>query len=257
MIKRVLRWTQYALFFIGTVALACCVFFLAQEKLFQAYESWSFQRALQQGHSTATRLSPSQFSVPSDVRPTPPITAPAGRAVIGRLEIPSVKLSVMVLADDNARSLRLGAGHIPGTALPGTPGNVGVAGHRDTVFRALRGISRNDRITLTTPAGTYLYQVQFTRVVNPDDVQVLASSAQPSLTLVTCYPFYYVGAAPKRFVVHARFAPAPANRPVVSSVAHGDATRESDPAAAAGPRLARTARRLRRLPGETGASNNG
>lgn len=212
MIKRVLRWTHYALFFIGTVALACCAFFLAREKLFQAYESWSFRRALQQERSPAGRFSPSQFGVPRNVHPTPRIAIPAGRAVIGRLEIPSVKLSVMVLPDDSARSLRLGAGHIPGTALPGNAGNVGIAGHRDTVFRALRGISRNDRITLTTPTGTYLYQVESTRVVNPDDVQLLTASAQPSLTLVTCYPFYYVGAAPKRFVVHAGLAPALVNR---------------------------------------------
>ena len=87
--------------------------------------------------------------------------------------------------------------------MPGTPGNVGLAGHRDTFFRALRNIRPDDTIELETTEGTYRYQVSSTRIVTPRDVSVLKSSGGPTLTLVTCYPFYYVGSAPKRFIVHA------------------------------------------------------
>jgi len=94
-------------------------------------------------------------------------------------------------------------GHIPGTALPGNVGNVGLAGHRDTFFRALRNIQADDTIEMQTTAGTYRYVVKSTRIVTPRDVSVLQASGGETLTLVTCYPFYYVGSAPKRFIVHA------------------------------------------------------
>lgn len=110
----------------------------------------------------------------------------------------------MVVEGVKPRSLKLAVGHIPGTALPGGPGNVGIAGHRDTFFRRLRGIHTRDKITLTMPYGSYQYSVESTQIVEPTDVQVLQTSNEPILTLVTCYPFYYVGPAPKRFVVKAR-----------------------------------------------------
>ncbi|HVB38772.1 MAG TPA: class D sortase, partial [Vicinamibacterales bacterium] len=91
----------------------------------------------------------------------------------------------------------------PGTALPGQRGNVGVAGHRDTVFRPLRHVRRGDLVALTTPHGTFDYRVAWTRIVSPADVAVLQPTHRPSLTLVTCYPFYFVGHAPRRFVVRA------------------------------------------------------
>ena len=96
------------------------------------------------------------------------------------------------------------AGHIPGTAFPDEPGNVGIAGHRDTFFRKLSGIRKEDLITLTTPVGSYRYSVEWTRVVAPEDVAVLNPSRAATLTLVTCYPFSYLGPAPQRFIVRAR-----------------------------------------------------
>jgi sortase A len=95
------------------------------------------------------------------------------------------------------------AGHIAGTALPGQPGNIGISAHRDTFFRALRNIRRDDTIVLTTLGGDYRYRVLSTKVVSPYDVGVLNSSSDQILTLVTCYPFYFVGAAPSRFIVRA------------------------------------------------------
>jgi len=99
--------------------------------------------------------------------------------------------------------LRLGAGHIEGTPLPGEPGNIGIAGHRDTFFRELKDVRENDEIDLQTATGLFRYEVDWVKVVAPDDNSVLATSTESALTLVTCYPFYLVGPAPNRFVVHA------------------------------------------------------
>jgi sortase A len=124
--------------------------------------------------------------------------------VVGELGIPRLHLSVMVFEGDDAAILKQGAGHIPGTALPAGNGNIGIAAHRDTYFRPLRAIRANDVITLTTPAGTAWYAVSEHEIVQPSDVGVLAQTPGRDLTLVTCYPFFYVGRAPERFIVHAR-----------------------------------------------------
>jgi LPXTG-site transpeptidase (sortase) family protein len=123
--------------------------------------------------------------------------------VLGRLDIPRLGVSVAVLQGTDARTLRLGAGHVESTSLPGEAGNSGIAGHRDTFFRALKDIRRNDQIQLQTATGLFRYEVDWTKVVAPDEVTVLAPSTESALTLVTCYPFYFVGSAPKRFVVRA------------------------------------------------------
>jgi sortase A len=124
--------------------------------------------------------------------------------VIGELEIPRLQVSVMVFEGDDAGILSEGAGHIPGTALRSGTGNIGIAAHRDTYFRPLRLVHANDVIALTTPAGVSRYAVTDTKIVQPSNVGVLAVAPGRDLTLVTCYPFYYVGNAPQRFIVHAR-----------------------------------------------------
>jgi len=101
-------------------------------------------------------------------------------------------------------TLERGVGHVPGTAAPGDAGNVGLAGHRDTYFRALRKIRLQDRIRLVTDHGSYQYLVESIEVVRPQDIWVLDASQRPILTLVTCYPFSLVGRAPHRFIVRAR-----------------------------------------------------
>jgi sortase A len=123
---------------------------------------------------------------------------------IGRMEIPRLSVSIMVLEGTSATNLRVAAGHIPGTALPGVVGNVGIAAHRDTFFRPLRHVQPKDTIVLTTSYGTFRYVVDAIEIVGPTDVQVLHRTSNRELTLVTCYPFFYVGPAPKRFIVHAR-----------------------------------------------------
>ncbi len=124
--------------------------------------------------------------------------------IIGELEIPRLQVSVMVFEGDDAEILSQGAGHIPGTTLRSGRGNIGIAAHRDTYFRPLRVIHANDIICLKTPAGMSQYAVTETKIVRPSDVGVLANAPGRDLTLVTCYPFYYLGNAPERFIVHAR-----------------------------------------------------
>jgi sortase A len=124
-------------------------------------------------------------------------------AVLARLDVPSMKLSVFVLPGTDAFSLNGGVGHIPGTARPGEPGNVGLAGHRDGFFRGLGSLATGDVLRLTTPRGSVEYHVEWTRIVDPSDVDVLAGCGKDALTLVTCYPFRIVGHAPKRYIVRA------------------------------------------------------
>ena len=116
--------------------------------------------------------------------------------LFGRLQIPRLNLSVMVMEGDTNTILRLGAGHVPGTPLA-------IAGHRDTFFRPLKDIQLSDTIRFTTPDGTTEYRVISTKIVSPNDTWVLDENSPDTLTLVTCYPFYYIGPAPKRFIVQA------------------------------------------------------
>jgi sortase A len=120
------------------------------------------------------------------------------------MEIPRLPLSVVVIEGTGATTLQRAAGHIPGTALPGESGNIGIAGHRDTFFRPLKDLRINDEIRLTTLNGIFQYEVESITIVEPDNIGVLAPSAGNVLTLVSCYPFSFVGPAPKRWIVRAR-----------------------------------------------------
>ena len=123
--------------------------------------------------------------------------------VLGILEIPRLSLEVPVY--DGASDLHMdrGAARIDGTAMPGEPGNLGVAGHRDGYFRVLKDIELGDEITITTVDGLESYVVLELSIVDPTAIEVLDPTVQQSVTLVTCYPFYFVGHAPERFIVRA------------------------------------------------------
>ena len=129
-----------------------------------------------------------------------PIPAP-----LAVLRIPKLRLEVAVLPGTDDATLDRGLGHIDDTALPGADGNTGIAGHRDGFFRGLKDIRPGDAIEIDTLDRTNIYRVERTWIVDPTDVSVLDPTASPSLTLVTCYPFYYVGSAPQRFIVRAVF----------------------------------------------------
>lgn len=174
-------------------------YWLIDAKLFQAYENWRLNRAIAKIPVLPLRQ-PRIVPVSSAVIFAQPIVR---GAVIGRLEISRIGISVIVAEGTDGKTLRRAVGHIPGTALPGEQGNVGISGHRDTFFRPLRNIRQDDEITLATLNGAYRYRVDKIEVVGPENTEVLDSSSESVLTLVTCYPFYYVGPAPKRFVVRA------------------------------------------------------
>jgi LPXTG-site transpeptidase (sortase) family protein len=122
-------------------------------------------------------------------------------AWVARLEAPAVSLKATVLEGSDDRTLRRAAGHIESTPLPGEPGNIGIAGHRDTTFYPVRKLKAGDRLTLTTAGRIFEYEVRNTWIVEPEDIQVLDPTTQSAITLVTCYPFNFVGNAPKRFIV--------------------------------------------------------
>jgi sortase A len=129
--------------------------------------------------------------------------AAPGGIPLAVLAIPRFRLEVPVLEGTDELTLNRALGLIEGTARPGGRGNVGIAGHRDGFFRCLKDIAPGDMITLRAPAGNRDYVVKSVRVVEPDDVSVLDDAPRDVLTLVTCYPFYYVGSAPQRFIVRA------------------------------------------------------
>jgi sortase A len=123
-----------------------------------------------------------------------------------RLLIPRLKVHFFVVEGDGQKELRIGPGHMPGTALPGSAGNCIIAGHRDTHFRVLKDLHKGDEVILETPAKNFHYRVTGLSVVSPRNRRLLADTPAPVLSLITCYPFYYVGPAPRRLVVRARLA---------------------------------------------------
>lgn len=214
--KSLLRRTELVCFGLGAVSMGFCAALLGHAWFFQAYENWAFEQKLEGGPvsyrefvTQAVSFSPAPGELPvlpareGGKPPSLGFDGAGGGSIVGRLEIPRIGLKTMILEGVSPRTLALAVGHVPGTALPGDAGNVGVAGHRDTFFRGLRGVRPGDTIVLTTLTGSYEYRVKSFEVVTPHDTWVLANSVEPSLTLVTCYPFYYVGPAPERFIVHA------------------------------------------------------
>ena len=203
-LRRILRWAQLILFAGGVSLLAYCGFVLLDARSFQhgARRQLEQMRADRQAANGEVR----RTAFPASPATSPPAVS---GGLIGRIDIPRLGLSAIVIEGTSATSLRRAVGHITGTALPGQPGNVGISGHRDTFFRPLRNIRRNDIITLSTLFGDYRYRVVSTRIVRPDSVAELDPSRDEILTLVTCYPFYYVGPAPNRFIVRALAEPRP------------------------------------------------
>jgi sortase A len=186
------------LFACAVLLLGYCAFALVDAWIFQRHESRELDRLLRdrQAASQSARQAASS---------TAPVVAPADAdGLIGRIEIPRLLLSAVVVEGVDKITLRRAVGHIPGTALPGHPGNVGLAGHRDTFFRSLKDVKIKDEVQLSTLQGNFRYEVESLRVVKPENVGVLAPPGHNVLTLVTCYPFYFVGPAPQRWIVRAK-----------------------------------------------------
>lgn len=199
--RRIYQWTQAMLLALSLVMLGYCGFVQVDTFAFQWSEHRNFERLL----LNRAHANPAPPALGANIPAQPPVQ-PAGTVVdgvLGRLDIPRLGLSVIVVEGTSKADLRRAVGHIRGTALPGQVGNAGISGHRDTFFRPLRNIHHNDIVSLTTVLGEHRYRVVATAVVDPSDVSVLASGQDEILTLVTCYPFYYAGPAPSRFIVRA------------------------------------------------------
>jgi sortase A len=191
-IDRTIRWLERALVALGSVCLMWVGALSMQAVSYQAEQN--------------ARLA--QLGASSDH-----LSADRGRDVaallgdanvpIGRLEIPRLGLSAVVMEGDDEHTLNAAVGHLPDTPLPWQEGNAALAGHRDTFFRPLRHLQDGDEIRLLTPRGTFRYRATRQVVVEPDELWVLNPSPAAALTLITCYPFDFVGPAPRRFVVHA------------------------------------------------------
>jgi sortase A len=208
---RVLIWLERTLLVIGIVLIGYYGYMSAETYLYQQLENRELDAILASAPSAKDHV---PVSPPPRLRPSP-------GSPVGRIEIPRLGVSAVIRAGSDARTLRLAVGHIPGTALPGETGNIGLAGHRDTFFRRLRDIRPSDEIRVVTTTGTFVFSVAKTQIVMPQDTWVLDPTATPTLTLVTCYPFTYIGSAPQRFIVHAVEMPdaAPAAATRVAGVA--------------------------------------
>jgi sortase A len=186
-----LRAAYYFFLTFGILALGYAAYVVVDARTYRAIEE-----------SRLSRISPTQ---------QPRVVALGD--VIGEMIVPRLKIKTILVQGESSRILRRAIGHLPETPMPGQPGNVAIAGHRDTFFRPLRDIQPGDDISIMTPDGELQYQVESTEVVLPDDLRVLIPSQGNTLTLVTCFPFYYVGSAPKRFIVHARQILPPVTQP--------------------------------------------
>jgi sortase A len=222
------RWIERLLLGSGFACLAVVGAAALHGRVGQAYASWSFERALEGHPASAAGFLAHVAGTPPDALLTSKIdsethkdwsaervrafeqaeTAAGRTPPIGRLEIPSLEMAVMVLDGTDEATLNRAVGRIKGTAMPGELGNVGIAGHRDGWFRALRKVIPGDEIVLRTLDGRYRYRIEEIEIVEPSDTSVLDDTDEARLTLVTCYPFYWLGNAPQRYIVKAELVDA-------------------------------------------------
>jgi sortase A len=179
---RIFRVISNILFAFGILALAYAGFLFADAHIYQAVQFQKFKQA-------------SSYKQPPTL---------ADGDVLGEISVPRLQLVAIVVQGDSPTDLKRAVGHLRNSTLPGEQGNFALAAHRDTFFRPLRDIRVGDEITFRTQGRNFAYIVESTEVVAPSDVSVLQPSTGHDLTLLTCYPFHYIGPAPKRFVVFAR-----------------------------------------------------
>jgi sortase A len=188
-----IRWIEGSLLVLGAVCLSWAGFVTVEARRYQRDEKAALQQMLMA---------------------VPPVSAPTTSArvrtgdLVGSLTILRLHLSAVVIEGDDDSALNVAIGHLPDTPQPWDGnGNVALAAHRDTFFRPLKDVVVGDEIQVMTPRGEFLYDVRETTIVEPDDLSVLNPTERPSLTLITCYPFSYVGHAPRRFIVRAERRP--------------------------------------------------
>ena len=187
--RRATRLAAWVLLATGLIALGYAAYVVADAHAYQATE----RKRLEQARNNAVVVPPSNT-----------VTALPEGEVIGEIQIRRLGLTAVVAQGESAATLQRAVGHLSDTALPGELGNVVLAGHRDTFFRPLKGVRPGDAITLKTQEGDFEYLVESSAVVRPSNIQVLEPTGGRTLTLITCFPFSYVGSAPDRFIVRAR-----------------------------------------------------
>ncbi len=190
---RVVEWVLIAT---GIVSLACYGWLTYHARQLEAHNRAAVRDAL------AARSSPAPASAPSAPAALPS-APPASTNLIGELTIPRLHLSAPVMVGDDDKALAGAIGYLTDTPPPWERGNSAFAAHRDRLFRPLEHIETGDDVMLSTVHGDFTYRVRATMIVDPSDVWILKPAPQVDLTLITCYPFVYVGHAPKRFVVRA------------------------------------------------------
>ena len=186
-------WLARLLMLVGALALAWAGYRIVSARRAQ----FEYRDALE-----AKRAAPS----PEPPKPALPLTMPLGEP-IGTISVPRLGLSAVVAEGDDKPVLDNAAGHLPDTALPWNDGNTAVAAHRDGLFRPLKGIKVGDIVRFETVHGDFEYRVKESYIVEPDDIWVLNPTLEPTLTLISCYPFNFIGNAPKRFIVKAERVP--------------------------------------------------
>lgn len=217
--KKTLLVAETAFLILGFVCLAWAGYMTAQSVAANSWQNYTFDQKLAGKESSVLgyvkHLWDGDKATPHAEGEQPgmdePLKAPPlpsrkykREELIGRIDIPRLKVSAVVKEGADTKTLSKAVGHVPYTALPGEKGNVGVAAHRDTYFRGLRNVRHGDVIRVTTEEGVYLYEVDALKIVWPKNVEVLDPTPDQRITLVTCYPFNYVGSAPKRFIVQAK-----------------------------------------------------
>lgn len=175
-------WLEWLLLGIGLGCLGTYAYETVAARRFQARQVAEFTRSAQ-AHA--------------------PVNVRTG-GLVGMLDVPRLKLTTPVIEGDDDRTLNRAVGHLPDTPFPWQDGNSAIAGHRDGLFRPLKDIKVGDEIRFRTSRAQFRYRVVETSIVQPDDVSVLHARSHQSLTLITCYPFSFVGNAPKRFIIHAK-----------------------------------------------------
>lgn len=264
------RRFRLALVFLGVCCLGFYLYTLADQYVYQNYQNWAFDQEIA-GNASVTfadylRAHAPFSSLPDSERakipkssplPAPLASHPQEGDVLGRVSVDRLQISAIVREGVSANTLSLAVGHVSSTALPGQLGNFAIAAHRDTLFRGLKYIREGDLVTVRSTTASFTYRVVATKIVKPSDVSVLrsdgggligVSSGKPQrlLTMITCYPFRYVGSAPKRFIVEGILLsgdspdPLPTPSPLQSTVqashpASGARERHTQPQKLAGP----------------------
>lgn len=185
-----MKWIERGLWAVGIVLAAWCAMVLLQARFFE--------------HLPVPHATVAKAPLPGDTGSSASHAEPVGPGTwLAQLAAPSVHLTATVLEGTDDQTLAKGAGHIEDTPFPGQNGNIGIAGHRDTTFRPVRNLKAGDVLTLTTASTVQQYRITWTKIVEPEDVYVLDPTKKPALTLVTCYPFEYIGHAPHRYIIRA------------------------------------------------------